>query len=174
MRVRLRFQAAVLGNVARGSAARRWEELSIARAHLELLEVASEPSSPTAAMSNIMPCSTDTSPAATARKGFDMFSNWTCHPTRERGRLVTVIPLRCDIWASPRYTVNGSLSYHRVVGAGACLDQAVGCSNTRLPAVCGSARAPMCADCCIPRYASRTVIIEIARDFNRNPIWVIG
>jgi hypothetical protein len=28
--------------------------------------------------------------------------------------------------------------------------------------------------CAVPRYASRTVITEIARDFNRNPIRVIG
>ena len=60
------FQAVVLDNVAQASGSRWWDEVGRARAHLQPREVASEPSRPTAVVSNIMSCSTDTSPAATA------------------------------------------------------------------------------------------------------------
>ena len=53
----------------------------------------------------------------TARKGFDMFSDcWTCHTQLERGRLETGILLRCEICGDLGIdSVNGSLSYHRVL-----------------------------------------------------------
>ena len=66
MNVRVSFQAAVLGSMVRASGARWWDELFVSRAHLQLGEESSEPSRPTAVVNNIMSCSTDTSPAATA------------------------------------------------------------------------------------------------------------